>query len=317
MHSEALVQLALKALSCSQKEFASRLGVSSTQITKWKNGEHMSREMEERIRAIVKIGEKDPAFVLWAGSLEDAEKWEKLIHYLAENARENAETGYDTYPLHDEMGLLCWHTFDTMKNMGVSLPAKFPKELDIDYDNEPDGWQVLDENPHSALISRIYNSLNDVWGFYAAYVDELMNEDDFELDGTGAENIEPCLMDLAASKIEVEQDFAPKFAEFKRQVTRDYVEWLTIVKDKAFRAGAPLRAELLNMVYASHKAIGHEAEAESLGFNASRLHPDIYMNELLCGMRAIHQVLPAILKKLGIDEEFKIDTSEFHIGDAE
>ena len=77
-----------------------------------------------------------------------------------------------------------------------------------------------------------------------------------------------------------------------------------------------MRTELLNMVYASHEAIGHEAEAESLGFNAARLRPDIYMNELLVGMRAIHQVLPAILKKLGIEEAFQLDTSEFHVQGA-
>lgn len=319
MDSEALVQLTLKALSCTQKQLASRLNVSPTQITKWKGGEHMSHDMEDRLRALAKIGARDPVFVLGAGSLENADKWESLIRYLAKAARESAETGYDTYPLEDDLGLLPRATFDVLKDMGVNLPVEFPMNLDVDYDHLPDDseqecfWDELDTNTYSALIYKIYKSLNDIWGFYAAYVDELMNDEDLDLDDTDAQNIEPCLINLAASKIEVDPDFAPKFGEFKRRAKKDYIEWLTIVRDKCFRKGTPIRAELLNMVHASHEAIGHEAEAESLGFNASRLHPDIYMNELLVGMRTIHQVLPAILKKLGIDEEFKLDTSDFHI----
>jgi len=35
------------------------------------------------------------------------------------------------------------------------------------------------------------------------------------------------------------------------------------------------------------------------------------MNALLSGMRAIHQVLPAIMRKLGIDKDFELDESEF------
>lgn len=277
----------------------------------------MSSEMEQRIREITRIGDKDPEFVQWAGSLDNANKWEKLILFLAEWAQENAETGYDTYPLRDEMGSLCWQIFHTLKEMGVDFPIEFPHELDFDYaelmsvgDDEENALDLLSENPYSSLIRDIFNSLNDVYGFYAAYVMDLMDEDDLCLNSTDACNIEPCLMDLAASKVDVDEKFALDFRHFKYRVTKNFTEWLNIVKEKTFRAGLPLRAELLSMVYGSSGELGHKAEAESLGFNADRIHPDIYMNELLCGMRVIHQVLPAIMKKLGIEQDFKLDESE-------
>jgi hypothetical protein len=289
--------------------------VSPTQISKWKQGEHMSHDMENKIRAMTNIGDKDPSFVVWAGSLDAANKWEKLIHFLAEAASDRAETGYDTAPLIDERDFLCGQTFHTLRDMGVDLPKTFPNELDINYEEDPDIlWDLIDQNPYSSLIYNIYKSFTNVYGFYAAYVSKLVTDDKLDLwDGVG-DNIDSSLLDLAASKLDIEgmQDLATKFRDFKFRVKQEYEKWLKVVKERAFRAGVPLQAELLDMVYESDEALGQEAERESLGFNSSRLHPDIYMDELLRGMRVIHQVLPAIMKKLGMDE-FKLDESELRI----
>ena len=138
MDGQALVELALKELGCSQKELALKLGVSSTQVSKWKTDpeEHMSTEMEKKLSEIARIGERYPRFVALAGSLKDAIKWEKLIKYQADLADFAAETPYDTYLLDTDedngnvLRALCWHTFDALQQMGVVLPATFPKELD-------------------------------------------------------------------------------------------------------------------------------------------------------------------------------------------
>jgi hypothetical protein len=204
--------------------------------------------------------------------------------------------------------------------MGVAPPKSFPKELDFkesDEDESDEEWDLIDGNPYSSLVYKIYKSLTDVYGFYIAYVDELIDNND-DLINTDADNIEPCLIELAASKVEdIDEKFAPKFGEFRYKVRKQYTGWLTLVKDKSFRAGAPLRAELMDMVNDDHDSLGQTAEAEAFGFNTARLHPDVYMNELLQGMRIIHQVLPAIMKKLGMDEkDFTLDRSELYIKES-
>jgi hypothetical protein len=140
-----------------------------------------------------------------------------------------------------------------------------------------------------------------------------MYDDELDLMDTRACNIDSGPMALAACKIDVDEQFAPNARKFNYETMRDYEEWLTIVKDRAFRAGVPLRAELLSLVHDSGDELGQHANTESLGLNASRIHPDIYVNELLVEMQIIHQVLPAIMKKLGIDD-FELDTSKLRVG---
>ncbi|WP_266182092.1 helix-turn-helix domain-containing protein [Dyella humicola] len=322
MSSNALVQLALTATGYSQKELSLKLGVSPTQVSKWKKGDYISFEMEGRLRELAQIGDLDPDVVVSAGSLEAAKKWQRLIAFLANFALEGAETGYTTVPLQDELDLLIGATVSILKEIGAPIPPAYPRDIDLNFD---DAWEdeatdcalldAIEANPYSRTILAIFRALNDVYGFYAAYLCELFDREELGLMETPAENIEPGLIELAATKVDVDKDFAPHFGRFRAKIRADYEKWICLVKDKAFQAGVPLRAELLNLVYDSSDALSHKAEAESLGFNAGRIHPDIYMNELLVGMRVIHQVLPAILKKLGIDEEFKLDPSELSLGD--
>lgn len=318
MYSNYFVSLALSTLKCNQKELADKLGVSSTQISKWKKDEHMSEDMEKKFREITGSGLLSPRLVLWAGSVESAKKWERLIHALAENAKENAETCCNTLPLDDEEGFLCDETLSVLDAIGLPAPGCFPDELNIDhYDSEDDGYERFQEavsgNIHSLIIDQIYHSLNDVYGFYIAYVEELMQDDALNIYDTDAVNIDSELLALAACKIDIDPAIAPRFIQFRYEMEKDYEKWLTELKLRAFRVGIPLKTELLQMVYDSADALGVEAEAEHIGLNKNRLHPDIYMNELLTGMRIIHQILPKILENLDITD-FKLDESELRVG---
>lgn len=315
MKTEALVQLALHELSCTQKDLAVILKVSPAQISKWKRGEYMSLEMEERLRGLAKIGIRDPDFLVWAGSVETAMKWENFIRFLGRLAKEENESGYDAELFDDVESELCWQTTYVLNKLGVSSPKDFPNELDFDYENEnsDDKWQAFDSNPYCDLIQKIFKSYANVHAFYAAFVSELMFDEELDLFSTPACNIEPELLSLAATKIEIPVEFKIDIKKFNYQTQRNFAKWLTIAKEKAIRSKVPLKAEILDLAHASYDSLGVEAEAEALGFNSTRLHPDIYINELLVGMRTIHQVLPAILKKLDIQEDFKLDLSDLRI----
>ena len=165
MNSIPYIDLALKMLKCSQKELAQALKVSPTQITKWKKGEYISFEMQEKFKKLLNLGEFDPKFILLTGSIESAEKWNKLIQFIAETVRDNAETGYNTTPLYDELDLLSESTLATLKQMGVNLPSQFPKELDLEFDVSVNDdqydekfdhiYEVIEDNPYRLKVEKI------------------------------------------------------------------------------------------------------------------------------------------------------------------
>ena len=319
MYSESLIKLALLNQKVTQKALAAQLKVSPTQISKWKSGEMMSFEMEDRVRQLAGIGERSPNLVYLTGGIEQADKWNNLINYLAVNAIEQAETGYHTEILRREEDYLADRTINILKEMGVKIPSEFPDEIIIPSD-EIDQYSDAD---HEALmiipivnsISTAFLSANDVYGFYAAYISGLLAFEftDFDPDDfTGQVYSE--LLAISFAKTGEQSQFSPTFNNFAYDTKKILTKLIDSIKMLAMHNNLPLKAELSDLISGNSGWLGHKAERESLGYNSERIHPDIYMNEILCSHRLIHQVLPIICKKLGITpEELEIDETKFTV----
>lgn len=316
MGSKTLIELALKTLGVNQKQLASHLHVSPTQITKWKNDEHMSFDMQKNLEAILNLQGIDPEFAALIGSIESAKVWNKIILFLAESASGQSETGYYTLPLIEELDSLVWEIGSIMSDIGLNLPKDIPEELKtIDFDNfyglnnDDDitcekNWHILQSNIYTSTIEEMLLNLNDVYGYYAAYISKLfyspkfkgdMEIDDIEL------SISSSLLPMAATSLE--NIDTPEFKDFRYEILESVKELMLKLKNKCIEQNIPLAVELMDFIYVDHGQLGHEAEAESLGFNDYRVHPDIYMSEILIGLRNIEKRQLLIMKKLGIDDE--------------
>jgi len=301
---------------------AKKIGVSQAQISMWKSNGDMSLDMQDKFKELLGIGELDPDFVYWTGGLENSKKWYKVIGDLADRAEYTCETGYITLPLQDEddsRSMLAWSTIQILIDMGVTIPDSFPAEMefeDSDDDSDPDLGLYLeqaDENSICKIIEESYDALNNLVGFFTAYISPIRWADpdnDEQIDNIY--EMEGELLRLAFALTGKEDDVRPEFNIFRYKTKKYWADRLVGLKEYAVKNQIPLKAELMDLISQDHDITGSSAERESLGFNVGQIHPDIYVNEILLSLRLINQVLPVICKKLGVeDHEYEFDETEF------
>jgi hypothetical protein len=319
MNSSFLIKYTLQFLDCNQKELSKKLLVSQSQITKWKSNEHISHEMEDKIKSLSNIGERDMDSLSILGSIDNYDKWMNLIGYLAENANEESESGYTSDNLHEgDREDLLRKTLNALVGIGAEIPSEFPGHLIFDYSDYSEGNEEIREEFFEdklvSVIYKAYKALTDIDGFKYAYITDILNDamdnEDQQIGSLEDEfwAIDCEIINLAFIKSISDHSMYPKFNALKYETLKTYTELLNNIKEFAFTNKIPLKAELMDLISLSHDKIGAEAEAKSLGFRDNRIHPDIYMNELLEGSRVMHKVLAAICKKLDIKtEDLKLD----------
>ncbi|WP_258556861.1 hypothetical protein [Moraxella lacunata] len=267
----------------------------------------MAMDMEQKISDLLNIGKMSASFILQIGTVKQAQAWyaflTEWIPYLAEE-----ETGYVNFSLRDELDIVIFGLFDNLNKIGYILPKEIPTTLTVDEADDEESEEIF-YNPFVEFLTEIITAFNDVHGFYCAYVAYLSDCFEFDYDMQDILcQFESELLSLAMAKLDICDEIAPNFKNFRYEIIELYKEWINIIKLKAFQANIPLKAELMDFISCTSGELSYKAEAESFGASEHNLHPDIYMNELLVGMRMIHQILPVIMEKLGIDD-FYLDES--------
>ena len=300
MYSESLMKLALKEKQCTQRELATTLKVSPTQISKWKSGERMSTEMEDKITDLLNLGTCDPDVAYWTGGTEQAEKWKRLIQHLANNALDKRETDIISAILIDDDNEyeLTQHTLSILRQMGTTIPTVFPEELAYWDAHTPDLQFKFDNSPLAALIEKAFDAANGIYSFYASYIDTVLDlsNDERHL----VTQIYYGLMPLCFAKTGNQNELTTNFNLFQHRTIGELESLISSIKNVALHHRIPLNAELSDLINDDSVTLNVESDAEAHGASQTRIHPDIYMNELLQNQRSILKALPIICKKLGI-----------------
>lgn len=289
-NSKALVNFALRSLNCNQKDLAEKLEVSAGQISKWKkHGEYMSTEIEDKLRRICKIGEIPEDLLEKFGSIETAATWHRLCSYLAKFSLETTEWSYECHILEDfDHWNVSSDMYDLLNELGVMFPAKIPR-----IEDESD----IFEDPFVKIICMIFESLICLSDFFTCFFHDLVSEENIYDDMM---ELEACLIYLAACKANLNPSLTPNINAFKFEWLRWHHRKIDDIKCKAIQSAKPLREELKKMITDPVEHLSADTEKEVMGLNIDKVHPDIYMNELLIGMRTANKILPTLLEKLDI-----------------
>ncbi len=189
-----LIETLLKTLNCTQTELAEKLGVSRSQITRWKQGDQMSGPKAELARNLLGWDDGvDPEGIRITRSLENYAKWKRCFYSIALHCREPDDyysCNHKFEDLDEFWEGMYSETLRVLDEIGVRFPKEFPKKIELDrycdlmrYYNSEDEWHEesetyeggadewflrfeekikssVKENPICKLVYRIYEGSN-------------------------------------------------------------------------------------------------------------------------------------------------------------
>lgn len=295
-----LIKLALQLLSCSQQQLATMLSVSPTQITKWKQNEYMSIEMEEKIRELIDIGTLNPIFILSFLSTEKAKNWIELIIAITRKA----EKEYNNQLPHlsnQEIETITAQFLETLYDLNYPLPIPYPDKLDNFIQDDSDircdplnEW--TENNDFCTLIHQFFSSFLHTHGFYTEHIENIQNTFPNSPLSDAIAKLKVQIIHLSIINSHSILQSLPSFNEYQNRTQEYCTNLLNYIKKETFKRHFSLEVELMDLLNNSSPNLEKNAQ-----HTPEKQHPDIYMDEMLQHMRFMRTALTAILEKLEID----------------
>ena len=316
--SKWLIEIALKELNMNQATLARVLDVSAGQVSRWRNhNDYMSVEMSDKIKRLCEIEDIPTELVFVSGSVENAKVWSQAISICYDSARECSESGYEN-EFNDPINHR-FHIGTVLDLLGVTIAQKMTEDMaqilmgeasDQEMQERDEFWDEFLSIPVAKLIFEISTRMVDVSAFYYQFMFDLDHPDEYF---NKVDDLEIYTAHLAALKCHLDPEVAVKAEEFRIEWFDFFSTRIIEIKDLSNRLNIPLKAELMDLLSQDVGDLADTVNNDVHGLS-TQIHPDKYMNELLIGMRVIHQVLPAILKKLEIYDDFDLDTDAIYEG---
>lgn len=300
MSLKFLIEAAIKEQKCSQKELAEMLDVSSAQISKWKNNEHISFEMQNKLLSMANIEMDLLRSVEWSGSVKNAKLWNEVVELIGKNKNFANESGFEIEMLENPDYQLTDIVTYGLSEAGIIAPEVLFDDMEgLERESL---WDLTNQNDFLKMIKRLIGEYSSLYGFYMMHIENLINEEVFE-DKEWQLAFDLDLILLALVKCGENKYAGKDFKLFEMQTIARFEKIIGDIKATAFENGIPLSSELNGLIEKDAEMLESESEDKFTGKMGKMIHPDIYMNELILGTRAINAILPLICNKLDISDE--------------
>lgn len=299
-----LITLATQKLG-SLTKLALELGIDEQQLKDWLNTSQpdLPETISDALETLVLGNEyTSPSLLLAVGGVKEMGHWQNLIDALSSDALHRYLFDAPSTGITQDRYLLCERLLKALMHIGMKLPTEFPKSFLLkDSDSFDELEHLIDHDPYVVTLSLVLDAMVSMQSYYVAFFDELHNDSEYPFEYSV--EWEAILVDLAVYQALKDDPLYPTLGQFQQKTIANTHAYIEALKSHAHRHRLALRAELLHLVTKDHEGLYDYTEAEMMGLFPPRIHPDIYVNEMIESQRLLHKVLPALCLKCGMTEE--------------